>query len=53
MTPKTLQLQRLTLVPTQPPEISNGNKEEDEAAKILDQEWMARAVEITATTGAS
>jgi hypothetical protein len=53
MTPKTLQIQRLTLVPTQSPEISNGNKEEDEAAKILDQEWMARAVEITATTGAS
>jgi hypothetical protein len=33
--------------------MKNGNKEEDDAAKILDQERMARAVEIIATIGAS
>jgi hypothetical protein len=53
MTLKTLRIQRLTLVPAQPPEIGNGSLEEDEAVKILDRERMARAVEITVTTGAS
>jgi hypothetical protein len=53
MTLKTLHIQRLTLVPYQPPEIGNGSLEEDKAAKNLDRERMARAVEITATTGAS
>jgi hypothetical protein len=43
----------LHLAPTLPLAMSSDNKEEDEATKILDQEQMARVVEITTTTGAS
>jgi hypothetical protein len=53
MTPKTLRIRRLTLAPNVPPTVDNGNKEEDDEVKILDRERMARAVEITVTTGAS
>jgi hypothetical protein len=48
-----LHIRRLTLAPARSLGIGNGSMEEDEAAKILDSEQMARAVEITATIGAS
>jgi hypothetical protein len=52
MTLKTLRVQCLTLAPSAPPTAKNGNKEECEDGNILDWEKMARAVEITVTTGA-
>jgi hypothetical protein len=51
MTPKSLHIRRLTQAPTLPP-VTSSDKKEDGATKILDQEQMARAVEITAMTSA-
>jgi hypothetical protein len=53
MTPKTLRLRRLTtLAPTSSPAQEGDRPAEDETAKILDRERMARAVAITAATSA-
>jgi hypothetical protein len=53
MTPKTLQILRLTLSPSVPPTVNSSNTEEGDEEKIMERERMARALEITATTGAS
>jgi hypothetical protein len=49
---KTLQVWRLTLALSAPPMVNISNKEKGEDVNILDREKMARAVEITVTTGA-
>jgi hypothetical protein len=50
MTPKTLRVRRLTLAPTSSLAQEGDRPVEDEAVKILDREWMARAVAITVAT---
>jgi hypothetical protein len=52
MTPKTLRIQLLTLAPSAPLVKTDENKDDESTTKILDRERMARAVEITAATGA-